>query len=267
MYHYFTIFLFLFCPFLSASVEEAKMHLQNQDHEKAFVVFLQALECNHASKTPTIEEERTYEEALKLYLNAQSSNLMDNCRSIVEIYEPSIKQRPPGQLVGFLVAAAHANLGDLSRYFELFYACFCNYPDHYLAHKSKAVLHLKLFERELPGPNKELHREWFQKELELAAERYAADSSLYKLMISYSEDSKKQQTVIAILNRIINNDILIPRADLDFYLQNAFAYVDLDLTQRFVDKAKQWYEYSRVTATAQQRIDQLRALQGNSPYD
>jgi hypothetical protein len=227
----------------------------------AFREFLKVLETAPSVQQVPFEDPKGYQEALKLYLSSHSGNVASISKAIVDTYSPLLENQPGSQL-GFIVAAAYANLGDFINYFDYLYASYKVYPDHYLVNKSKAILHLKLFVRFPPGPEKEQERAALQKELTAAANKFPNDTSLYRLMITYAEDSKKKDIVATSLNRIIDMDIFIPRADLDFYIQNAFANAPVELTEKFICRAKQWYEFSRVVAAAQQRLNEQEAIRG-----
>ncbi len=55
--------------------------------------------------------------------------------------------------------------------------------------------------------------------------------------------------------------MIIPRGELEFFIQNALDYADLELAERFLNRAKTWVPYSRTITAAQQLIDKRRSLE------
>ena len=152
-------------------LELSKQYYADQQQEKAFLIFLKEVLRRTPASThrPTGEEKAAYATALKLYLTAHSNNIIEVSRNIIDTYNPILKECPDFHELGYIVAAAHANLGDFQNYFDLHFTSYNALSNHYLAHKGKAILHLKLFERYAPGNDKEIQRDLLLKELAEAA--------------------------------------------------------------------------------------------------
>lgn len=144
------------------------------------------------------------------------------------------------------------------KHFEVFYQAYQRHPHHYLAYKTQAILWIKLFERALPGETKESARTQLLKHLEMAEGLYPQDTSLYRLKILYASQSEKPKIVLESLNKIIREDIVIPRAELEFYLQEALSLSGREATLRFIDKASQWYHFSRAIEAAREQMSRSK---------
>lgn len=230
---------------------------KDQDQEQAFRVFLEALDEAQIKTGPSIsdDEKKVYECALKIYLNRSSLQAQETAKLLMELIGPVIKKHPDYHLLGFFIAAANANTGHFDDFFNRFYNTYQYFPDHYLVFKTKAILYIKLFERSKTEKERELRREKILENTIKAIEKNSRDESLYKLMIVYAKEDAKEKTVITYLNKIINSNIIIPRADIAFYVQQAVLVCQLDLAQHFIDKAREWYQFSKVINAAQQFLD------------
>jgi hypothetical protein len=236
----------------------AIIKFKDQEQEKAFQIFLEALEIapdNSPACSLTPDEEALYQKALSVYLDHNNGSPQIISEKIYRIYEPVLMQQPHLHLLAYLVASACANLGKYEEFFNLFYDSYCFYPNHYLAYKTKAILHIKLLERARTATERETQRWAIFQDLSKAIEKQPTDDSLYKMLIVFSPEEKKNYLLCDSLNKIIDGNMIIPRADMSFYVQKAVDAKEYALAQRFIDKAREWYRYSRVIDSAQQYLD------------
>lgn len=244
-------------------VELTKAYYKDQNVEKAILIYLEALKNTQRNTTfiQKPEDEKLYNNALRIYLEHHGLSFLEAEKSILNEYGPKLKDNPDYRELGFVVAASQANLGQFSDFFDTFYNSYAVLPDHYMAYKTKGILHIKLFERTIPGPEREKIRNSILENLNEAAERFPGDSSLYKMMINFSPEENKAQILEVNLNKIINRNIIIPRAELEFFIRQAIIADKTDLAQKFLAKAKEWYKYSRVIDSAQKYIDNSKMKQ------
>lgn len=237
----------------------AAAYFKDQDQEKAFSTFLEALHDIPNRETPPVskKEKKIYEEALKTYLSHSAVTAQEASVNILDSYESIYKEHPNYTQLGFLIAISYANLGLFDAFFPTFYKSYKKYPQHYLAYKTKAILHIKLFEKGRTPEEKEQERILIIENLELAAKQFPTDSSLYKLTIAFSPSDRKKQVTIKNLNKIIEDNILVSRQDINFFVQQALSIKQKELAQQFLDKAKEWYQYSRAIDNAQEAINQF----------
>ena len=78
-------------------------------------------------------------------------------------------------------------------------------------------------------------------------------------MIAYAPANERNAVILSNLNRIIDEGIVIPRTDLEFYIQAGLTTGNLGVTERFITQAKQWYQYSRVIAAAEEVISRMKS--------
>lgn len=159
--------------------------------------------------------------------------------------------------LAYILAASYANLGRFDPFFALYLQGYRNDPDHYLADKMIAVLHIKLFERLLPGDRKEEERALVLLYLEKALTKNPSDHMLYKMQLALSSEKDKQVLVDKLLSTMIREKVVYPRADLQFYVRMALAAGDRLLAQRFLDYSRAIFGYSRSLEAAQRNLDGL----------
>lgn len=236
----------------------AKAYYKDQNQEEAFQTFLDALDAAQVSKQePFIsdEEQQLYQKGLDIYFDLNGGSPHEIAAKINATYRDVYDKNPNYYLIGYLLATADANLGQFNEFFDLFYRSYIHFPDHFLAYKAKAILHIKLFERGYAGQEKEKERQYVLENLHLAGEKNPGDISLYKLIILFSIDQQKANAVVSYLNKIIGRNMIISRPDIVFYVQQAVLVNQLELAQKFIDKAAEWYQYSRVINSAQDYLN------------
>ena len=229
----------------------AEAYYKDQEHAKAYEAFLKALQLtkkDNASLPMGKEEALLYEDALKVYLDTTARDPVFTSLKIRDQYAGIWRLHPEYAGLGYLVAIAYANLGEYTDFFKIFYRSYKKIPDHFLAYKAQGILHLKLYDRGKTLEDKELERTQVLFYFNKAKELYPQDYSLYKMQIAFSQD--KEHVLETNLKEIINRDIVIPRADLSFYIDQLFAYGKNELATEFLAKARKWYPYSRTLDAA-----------------
>jgi len=242
------------------SLDLVKFYYQDQQHQKAFDLFLEILSHMppvQATEKPSDQELALYKEALKAYLDPNLS-ARDAARTILNNYASVLKENPQYYSLGFLVATSFANLSLFDQFFSQFYRSFRHDPTHYLAHKTIASLYLRLYEREPPGANKEKYRNKILEQLEVALEANQEDVNLYKLIWLYTPDDRKAIKIFESLNKIIDRHIVIPRGEIRYFVQQALNHNQIELSQRFLDEMKIYHHYSRAIMQAQKLIDEKK---------
>lgn len=238
----------------------AVAYYKDQEQEKAFQIYLEALEdaqINHQSAISN-DEKLIYDEALAIYLDNNGTTPLEIAQKILENYSLVLKEHSNYHLVGFIVALANANIGNYDQFFDLFFRSYKHFPEHYLAYKTKAILYLKLFERSRTQEIRDTHRRKLIENFQKAIDLYPQDASLYRLSILFAPQDRKEKLIIAYLNKIVDNNIIIPRGDIAFYVKEAAENRQYELAQRFLDKTHEWYQFSRIINSSQQFLDQQR---------
>jgi len=229
---------------------------RDQDDVAAFRTYLEALNAVQVRQapTPTAEEQQFLEEGLRIYLDPGGATSREVALILGKKYASIVGEHPEYFLLNFLVASAHANLGLFDDFFERFFVSYVHNPQHFLAHKIRGILHVKLFER-LSDP---LEREE-QRSLALACLQEAVtvkpnDHSLYRMIIALSRCEDKRSVVTSSLRKMAADDIVVPRRDIYFYVQQAVEVGEEEVAKLFLDKAKLWYQYSRTIDAAEQLL-------------
>jgi hypothetical protein len=237
-------------------VQEAIALYKNQDHDNAFKVFLAALDSIQ-NRTPAVslEDARLYQEALATYLNTSSQLSKEQTAvKILQAYIKILTEHPDYYQLGFITAAAYANINKYEEFFSRFFESYMQDPTHYMAYKGKAALSIKLLERARNVEAREEQRKKVIENVYAAAELQSSDISLYRVLIAYSSPEDKRRYVLHSLNKIIDNNMMTSRTDIGFFVEQAVDLHEWDLAQSFIDKARLWYQYSRVVDTAQQYL-------------
>lgn len=235
--------------------ELALLYLKDQDQELAFKSFLKALDLTKSIDLQPSYDETVYKKAFSIYLDPSSASPQVTSKKLIKELRPILNERPDQYLLNYFIAIAYANLGKYEEFFNHFYKAYQFDPEHYLAYKTKAVLHIKILERTKKDYERTIQRQLISDHLIFAMQKEPLDTTIYKLLISFSPKEKKNGYIQLCLNKIINDNIIIPRSELMFYVIEASDINDPDLAQRFIDRSKDWYSHSRMITSAQNYLD------------
>ncbi len=221
-------------------------HWADQNQELAFKTYWEALEnAQKIQAAISPKEQVLFDEALQLYLNRGNMSHQELASLFRQKYAAILEMHPDYYALSFMMATAYSNLDNIEDFFPLFYKAYSAYPDHFLAHKTKAIIAMKIFERYPVGEQKEFYRSELMQAVHHAISAYPQDSSLYKMLLCFTHKEHKSQNVITCLNKIIDDNIIISRADISFYVQMACEVNEKELASRFIERAHEWYPCSR----------------------
>lgn len=243
------------------SFKLAIAYLNDQDQENAFKEFLTALEAVAPKSAPPVtdQERELYEKGYSMYLDRHPSNSpKDTALKLYLELKQSADDHKEFHLLNLLMSTVYANLERYEEFFNVFYHSYPYYSDHYLSYKTKAALHIKLFEKARTLNEREGERKLVVQNIENAINRNALDIGLYKVAMIFAAVEDQAKTVEGYLSQIIEKNIMVSRNDIAFFVDQAISSKQLDLAQKFVDKSREWYQYSRSIAEAQEQIDQHR---------
>jgi hypothetical protein len=247
-------------------VELAMVYIREQNHEKAFKTFLEALSWIDEKKEiqPKPEDVAIYEREANIYLthNGANSNTV-NAEKLEKELKPLLSEHPDYYLTNFILAVSYANLGMYQEFMEAFYSSYRHFPQHYMAYKTKAILYIKLYERSLNADEKEKNRKKIIDNVQKAMEKNGDDCALYKLRMMFAAEEEKTPIVSLYLNKIIDRPMIVARADIAFFVHQAVEEKLWNVAQRFIDKAKETYQYSRVVLAAQEFLDKRKIRETN----
>lgn len=235
----------------------ARSYLSDQEEEKAFRIFLKSLELEKAQPYPMGENEaKLYDEAMKLYLNTRPDESERVSYEIIEKYGPVLAEHPEYRHLSFIVASSYANLKLYDPFFILFARAYQAEPDHFLAYKALACIHIKLLERAKTESIREEERNLVISNLEKAQKANPQDFNLYRIEILFSPIQNRKDRIKRILNKILALPMIPTRSDALFFTELAYETQDKELADKMVDKALSSFPGSRV-------IQQLRKQHGN----
>lgn len=235
---------------LKSSPESYMSLLCEQRLEESITAYLNFLSHQKKSETPVSESEK-FKQAYEAYLNPQGKPSQVVAAELLTVYGPTTED----PYLAYILAASYANSGRFDQFYPLFLVGYRNDPDYYLADKMKAVLHIKLYERLLPGPQKEEQRVEIQSNLQNALLKNKADHMLYKMTIAFSGEAARARQVESSIKAMIREKVIYPRVDLLFYVRMALADGNRALAQSFIDYSRDLFGYSRSLEAAQRILD------------
>ncbi|MEI8364992.1 MAG: hypothetical protein WCF65_01115 [Parachlamydiaceae bacterium] len=231
------------------------LYLKDQDQENAFQTFLEVLDQpqNSLRKNSTGNpcDQQLYEQALAIYLDTSSPSPQATAQRLLDKLGLMTQKDP---LLDYFVAISYANLGRYDLFIHYFHCAYQSYPDHYLAFKTKAILHIKLLERRRSEGERQVQREAISDNLMQAMQREPNDTTIYRMLIGFSQTEKKRERLRLCLNKILNDNIIIPRGDILFYVQEALDVGETALAHQFVCRSSEWYPQSRIVSEAVKKI-------------
>lgn len=237
------------------SYELALLYLKDQDQEHAFGSFLQALDQSQMTSLYNFCDEKTYKEVLAIYLDVTVPSPQVTAQKLLNRVVPILKDHPEEKIFNYFVAIAYANLGKYDEFFKHFYIAYQAYPDHYFAFKTKAVLHIKLLERTREEKERTIQREAIVRNLREAMKREPNDTTIYKMMIGFSPPALKHESIKIGINKIVDDDIVVPRTDILFYVEEAVDVNEPALAEAFLSRASIWYPSSKIILEAKRKIE------------
>lgn len=227
----------------------AVSYLLDQQEEAAFITYVKCLDQapKKTGQTISAKEKMASDELMALYVA--------NNPEFEKRVEKVMQEHPDYSYCQFFFASSLANQHKFESFFYLFYNSYLSYPDSHMAHKTKGIVASLLFQRAKSLEEKETWRkkalEHFAKSMTLLPE----DRALHKMMIYTAADSERQAVVHQVIDQICQANVKIPRGELAFYINHALWVNETLLAERLIDKAKSWYEYSRMLQEMQQLVE------------
>ncbi len=235
-------------------VELAIRYAQEQELERAFCTFLQALDETAAQPPPQLTEAEKvlYEEAQKLYLSESSSKAKQVAARLRQEYGNALALHPDYYRLQYLLALAYANSGDFEEFFARFYPSYRHLPNHYLADKTRALLDLKLMLWAKTPEEKARYRQRIYQSALKGLAQYQGDYGLYKMAIAFAPSEKKAEVTATSLNNMLAAPMILPREEFLFFIKEAAETGRMDLAQRLLEQAKSRYGEGRAIRAAEE---------------
>lgn len=236
----------------------AMAYAYDQEVNKAFHAFLDALECQSPSEAAVLCEEEAshYGEALDYYLSGCGVDPVRTAKELIQRYGNLGKLHKEYYHLNFLLATAYANLGMYDLFFERFYPLYPQMQDSFLASKTQGILYFRLSQNE---SDTQLRRKNLAKavnHLHLALEKNPQDGSLYKTLIFLAKEEESDALVLSYLQKLVDHRPKVARGDIYLYVREAVALEEYELAQEIINSARTLYEYSRAITEAQDYLNQ-----------
>lgn len=234
----------------------ACLYINDQKEEEAFKTFLEALfHVPEQSHIISKHELSLYQDALSYYLEQSSLSPQERGVELEKRVLPILQDHPEYVEVRFLLAASFANQQKYCDFFKHFFTAYKASKTSFMAYRTLAILHIKLFEKARTIEEKNIQRNELQSYLKKAIHVYGVDPTLYKLQIVFAAPKDKKQVVREVLGEIIRSNVVIPRGDIPFYIHESLEQNDRASARCFLDKTEAHYQYSRIIAEMRRVID------------
>jgi hypothetical protein len=252
-----------FCKEIEIVPQEACLQLalaclKDQNQEKAIQEFLRTLETVAPKAVPSVtdQEKELYEKGYRIYLDRSFDHTpKDTAIKLYQEFKQTTDEHKDYYLLNLLMSTAYANLNRYEEFFNAFYRSYPYYSDHYLSYKTKAALHIRLFEKARQLSEREEERKLVFANTLSAIEKNPFDIGLYKIAMLFAGENHVK-VVKDLLTEISQKNIVVPRHDIVFFVHQAITSNQIDAAQKFVDKSREWYHYSRSISEAQEHLDQ-----------
>lgn len=239
----------------------ALAHYRDQDDVAAFSRYVDALDAVIPGEEPEISaaEKEQYDEALSLYLDPSFSSPREMAMKLREKYASVMTDHPDYRMLNFFITTVYANLGMFDQFFDQFFNSYKAHPNCYLAQKIKGVVHIKLFERLNDATARNQQRQQALRHFQRAQELNPHDPNLSKLLIGFSDPNDRTAAIKQQLTHLIQTNVRVPRTDIHYYVQEAIRAELYELAKQFLERAKEWYQFSRVIESAEKLLDRKMA--------
>jgi tetratricopeptide (TPR) repeat protein len=238
--------------------ELARLYAQDQEIERAFSCFLEALKrVSQKPPLPMSQEERAiYEPALQDYLAHVSLDPTRAGRELLERYGQVASKQPSYLHLNFLIATAYANVGEYDQFFDRFYRSYPYLRESFLAYKTQGILYLRLAQRNTVKEERLAYQKEAFQYLRKALEQNTQEASLYKILIMLAKDKKDEAQVSGYLHQIVDCNVPIPRGDIYLYVKEAVDLEAFEIAQIVIDQGRTRYDYSKAIEAAQEYLNQ-----------
>jgi len=206
----------------------AKAHLKDQEVDRAFLAFLDALD----------QTER--KEGLEMPKDALTAYFQGNL---------PIELKPDDLAHNFIASISLANQGHFDLFFDHFFAGYPYFKGSFLDFKIRGIIYLRLSQKAVE--KREFYLTEAQKNLRKALALECNDASLYRSLILLAKDAKKEEDILFYLEKLAKSEAHFLRQDILFYVQEAMMLGRREIAEVVVEKGKQLYSYSRSIEAAE----------------
>jgi tetratricopeptide (TPR) repeat protein len=237
-------------------VEKAKLLFVNQQQFEAQETFLEALENSSAIHERESEQESAcVQELLPVYEASISSP--EALQKLIDEATSHLSRHPNCVAVGFYVALGYANKGQFVPFFDRFFQAWVRRSDNFLAWKARGVLHLRLYEAATNESKRNFHRQQAVICLSEAFIRQPQDVSLLLKLLFILPPQERGE----FLRKVVDQLVLVKnpprRTECFCFIEQAIDLGAVTQAKRLIDKAREWYPYSRALNELSDKLEQV----------
>lgn len=237
-------------------LELARLFLKDQREEEAFKTFLKAIECVPLqSSTPSVEETQLFQQALHIYREETEKPIHEVTQELTTFLKPHIASHPDFATLRLLYAICRANEQGYDDFFTLYFSAYPIAHTCYLADKTRAIVHVKLYERARTVEEKAVHAKAIVYHVEQALLQEQNDANLYKLMILFCPQENKKKVISQTIEHIVTHQVMVPKKDFSFFVFQALEYKEKAAAKKFLAAVKSKYTYSRTIEELEKVLD------------
>jgi tetratricopeptide (TPR) repeat protein len=236
--------------------EKADCLLAEQKHVEAQECFLLAIDKllqREALEEMCRGEKEAVESFFVDYEEAVQSS--DNSKAFLEKVHKTFEKHPQYLSLLYYAAASQANLGNLHGFFEDFFRAVSTRPASFMALKFVGVLHLRLYESSADEAKRFFHRNEAVKAFKMAFSKEPRDISLVMKLLFVLPEEEQRLLVKEVCADMVKSASAPRRRDCLYIIEVAMSLSLYEEAKLLLDKARSWYEYSRMLNEIAQELD------------
>ncbi len=237
-------------------IDLACAYIHDQEVNKAFSAFLEALKCAPEQKNAALleEEKKIYDSALSQYLKQGCIDPFKTARELLSTYEELALAHPEYCHLNFLIATAYGNVGRYEEFFKLFAKLYPQMQDNFLADKSVAMLYFKKAQTE----NNESLKAKAIEHLKSALAKTAIDPTIYKLLIIDAKEKGQHDLEVEYFKMMCAQKAPLMRGDIFLYVKELVDLKQIEIAEGLLKNAAAEYSFSRSIVDAQSYITKAK---------
>ena len=241
------------------TLKRAVCLVKDQEIEQGLRAMIEAIDLSPKNKRQ-INVSESYENALELYLSQSSGGPKEIAQKIQEGYL-DIYQESKDPSLGYIVAASYALLGDYPTFMDTCYESYSQAPSHYMVHRIRGMIHLKLMKLGNREQKKDQDRALALQAFRKALKQNPKDNALFRMTLLLTNTEEKPELLKENLKLILKADTMLQRIDLFPYVCEALGEGYVDLVDNLITKASKCYESSRSLDAAKKYFEEFQQNQ------
>jgi len=239
--------------------EYAKLLWANQQRSEAQAFFLKSLDSSFYKKNSARDEPSIRNALDALYRKSWQSQ--EATKRLITSARKLLEEFPTSSSLYYYLSVAYANQQDFISFFDAFYEGWIRDSNQFLAWKTRGVLHLRLFESTADPQEKSFHQNQAVRCLEEAFICQPDDLSLLMKMLFLLPFERRKEYLQKMYGHLLRLSNPPARYEFFYFIEQALELESLDVARALLQKAQEWYQYSRAV---EKFSAQLLALENTS---